>query len=502
LDVIDKMERSFKMRQVSPWMLVSRGFARTTSLIVFLYASFFSIHLNGQRTRIHAVSDLGHQFSFYADGRFHTQYLPGQPKAVCWGALYNYDFSNVNLLILLGCEEQLSYTSKDIDVIKQFLFQGGGVLILSSALSVEQSKLAEVFGVHFKSKAMKPFQGVVKQISSRIEGEADWMHFDDPSQWQELIKDANLRPILARRKVGLGNLLIGARGLAGRNPNAQDKINAAWWKPLLLLTAADKKIDSQKSFGRLGFPEMEYIENLDGIKLCYHEYLKPYAEAMAKIYQRTKPIIHKRMGVPLYPGMAGTIGLLATGGGGFSSGSTLGLGVFWGGFPGREDSMIELITHETVHSWVLPFNEIWNEPIATYVGNLVMMDMGYEQEGLRRIDRQISRGLRLDSTMKLYDQNGRTFDGNIPDLEGVDAKDMLWGKTFWLFEQLRKENPDVIADYFRAKRKLALPSELKYYDVNATVAVISVAMGRDMFTWFRDHGFDVNKLDSKIKVDL
>ncbi len=39
--------------------------------------------------------------------------------------------------------------------------------------------------------------------------------------------------------------------------------------------------------------------------------------------------------------------------------------------------MIELITHETVHSWVLPFNEIWNEPIATYVGNLVMMDMGY-----------------------------------------------------------------------------------------------------------------------------
>ena len=39
--------------------------------------------------------------------------------------------------------------------------------------------------------------------------------------------------------------------------------------------------------------------------------------------------------------------------------------------------MIEFITHESVHSWVLPFPEVWNEPIATYVGNLVMIDMGH-----------------------------------------------------------------------------------------------------------------------------
>ena len=44
--------------------------------------------------RVHAVSDIGHQFTFYADGRFHTQYLPGMPRAMSWGALYNYDFSN------------------------------------------------------------------------------------------------------------------------------------------------------------------------------------------------------------------------------------------------------------------------------------------------------------------------------------------------------------------------------------------------------------------------
>jgi hypothetical protein len=79
---------------------------------------------------------------------------------------------------------------------------------------------------------------------------------------------------------------------------------------------------------------------------------------------------------------------------------------------------------------------------------------------------------------------------------------MHWGKTFWIFEQLRKENPDVLADYFRAKRKLAIPGQLKKYDTNATVAVMSVAMGRDMFPWFREHGFDVNRKDSPIKLDL
>ena len=47
-----------------------------------------------QAIRIHAVSHLGHQFSFYADGRFHRQYLSGQPVAMNWGSLYRYDFSD------------------------------------------------------------------------------------------------------------------------------------------------------------------------------------------------------------------------------------------------------------------------------------------------------------------------------------------------------------------------------------------------------------------------
>ena len=56
----------------------------------------------------------------------------------------------------------------------------------------------------------------------------------------------------------------------------------------------------------------------------YNDYMKPYASAMTDIAQRCIPVIEKRMGVPLAPGMGSKIALLATGGGGFSSGGMVG----------------------------------------------------------------------------------------------------------------------------------------------------------------------------------
>ena len=37
---------------------------------------------------VHAVTDLAHEFTFYADHRFHSQYLPGQKGETNWCNLY------------------------------------------------------------------------------------------------------------------------------------------------------------------------------------------------------------------------------------------------------------------------------------------------------------------------------------------------------------------------------------------------------------------------------
>lgn len=455
--------------------------------------------LAADRTPVHAVVDLGHQFTFYADGRFHTQYLPQQPLATSWGSLFNFDFSNANLLILLGCDSHLKYLPADLKAITGFLEQGGGVVLLGSSADEPQNALARSFGCSFAKPAEKPLKSVAHEITGEIAGGGDVLNLQETNLWRLLVVDAQGNPVLARRNIGKGTLLVGARGLAGQNPDAKDNINAAWWQPLLVDLASGKRVDPAQPFRSRGFGELEYTENLGSIVLHYSDYLKPYAKSMADIYMRCRPVIEKRMGVPLSEGMASEIGLLATGGGGFSSGRSLGLAVFWGDFPAREDGMIEFITHESVHSWVLPFPEIWNEPIATYVGNLVMIDMGHEAEALKRIEATIRRASAIDPTMKLYDLDGKG-PATARKLSGGEANNIHWGKTFWIFEQLRKDNPQVVSLYFQAKRRLATPDRVKRYDANVTVALLSIALKRDLFPWFNEHGIEVDPAKSPIPV--
>ncbi len=450
---------------------------------------------------VHAVVDMGHEFTFYGDGRFHRQYLPDQPAVTSWGSLFNFDFANANLLILLGCEPHLRYWPEDIDAINTFLNDGGGVVVLGAAGKGPQNELARTFGCAFDQPAKKPLKAVQAAIPGDITGGGSTLKLRQPKNWEVLIADADGRPVLARRTIGRGTLLVGARGLVGQQPDARDDINASWWKPLLAVAAAGKQVNSSQPFRSRGISQLDHTEKLDSLLLHYSDYLQPYAKSMADIYQRCVPVIEKRMGVPLSAGMASEIGLLATGGGGFSSGQMLGLAVFWGGFPEREDSMIEFITHESVHSWVLPFAEVWNEPIATYVGNLVMIDMGYREEAERRIKGTIERASRIDPSMKLYDLSGNSPTG-ARKLTGGEANNMHWGKTYWILEQLRKDNPQVVADYFQAKRRLAKPDAIKRYDMSSTVAVLSITMKRDLFPWFKEHGFAVDSAQSSIPLKL
>jgi hypothetical protein len=88
-----------------------------------------------------------------------------------------------------------------------------------------------------------------------------------------------------------------------------------------------------------------------------------------------------------------------------------------------------------------------------------LMAMGYKDEAMRRIKGMIERASRIDATLKLYDLDGTSHSGT-PKLEGGKANDMHWGKAFWVLEQLRAQEPEVLARYFRAKRQLAKPGAL------------------------------------------
>jgi hypothetical protein len=154
--------------------------------------------------------------------------------------------------------------------------------------------------------------------------------------------------------------------------------------------------------------------------------------------------------------------------------------------------MVELISHESTHSWVHPFTEpMWNEGIATYVGILVGRKLGLEADA--------------DSTLEGWIKDAKRYDADMTKSDLANGKDVphvvRMAKPMWIFEQLRKEKPDIVARYFQTKRKLATPDKIKRYTADDSVAVLSTAMGRDLFPWFRSLGITVDRSKAQIEME-
>lgn len=66
------------------------------------------------------------------------------------------------------------------------------------------------------------------------------------------------------------------------------------------------------------------------------------------------------------------------------------------------------------------------------------------------------------------------------------------GMPVYVFEELRKEKPNIVADYFKLKRKLVSREKSKKFTRDASVALLSKAAGRDLFKWFNELGITVS----------
>ena len=445
---------------------------------------------------IHSVVDISHEFSFYFDGRFAKNYLSGKGNASVqnWGTLYKFDFDTVNLVVLQSGASSCQYTPKDIAAIKAFLQSGGGVIVLGDYSLFRDEKtytlnaLAEAFGAEFVNKgAKKPVAGLgdlkgkaIKSYGGKV------ISLAGARTWDVLIQDAAGQVVTARTKVGKGKLLLTTRGISGRQPNAKDPINAEWLSPLLADLASGKKVDPKR---RPKHHRAENTINRGGLEIRYSDYMQPMADEIFKMYLICRPMQENILGVPPSEGMLASLLLLPTGGGGFSGGRTIGLGIWWGGFPQKKYGMVELLGHESTHSWVHPFTEpLWNEGIATYVGIQLGRELGYKTEADKTLAGWIKGAKRHDPEMKKYDLAAGK---NIPHVVAM-------AKPMWIWEQLRKEKPDILARYFQAKRKLADPKTIKRYTAHDSVAVLSVAAGRDLFKWFQSLGISVDRSKATI----
>ena len=435
------------------------------------------------RVPVHSVCDISQEFSFYMDGRFHRQYLEGVAQdGRNWGSLHKLDFSNSNLLVLTAGDAHVPYTREAIAHVDEFVRGGGTVLLMADGAEPQPpgAAVAEHFGATLLTqRARAPLAVTTKRISSDVElSFRGGRTLDLGEDWEPLLADADGRAVLALRPLDKGWVLLGSRGLFGQKPDASDPINAEWVRPLLLQLTAARRIDPRRP-QRSTWAELE--RSVGPLTLEYHEGTARFADAIGAIYNEVRPELVAVTGVEPSPGMIKRLLILPTGGGGFSSGERIAIGAWWGGFPEKRYGMVELVSHEAGHSWVLPYAEpLWNEPIATWLGITVGKRLGLA-EAQQTLDRQLAAGRRLDPE----------FDSLDPLAEGA-ARDLVWGKSYFVFEELeRLHGPGAMARYFRTKRELLKPGRAGY-SMDDCVAVWSRAVGQDLFPWFRSLAFDVS----------
>lgn len=448
--------------------------------------------------KIHSVTDISHEFTFYFDGRFARNYLGENGiDARNWATLHKYDLDNVNLLILQSGASPCPYLPADTAEVQTFLAEGGGVVVLGDYALFHDEKqyrlneLTRQFGAEFvNSTASGKLSAAPELCAENVRSyRPKTIRLADPACWKVLINDANGQVVMALRTVGKGKLLVASRALCGNKPDASDPINEQWLKPLLQQLAANKPIDPNRP---LSAKMPENVETRSGLRIRYSDYMQPFADAVFELYQRCRPAMEHILGVGPSQDMLTGLILLPTGGGGFSSGRDIGIGVWWGGFPQKQYGMVELLGHEGTHSWVLPFAEpMWNEGIATYVGILLARQLGIGEEADRVLKCWIDSARRLDPDMTKYDIAA----GKVP-------HEVAMAKPMWIFEQLRQEKPDILAQYFQTKRRLIDPVAKKQYTADDCVAVLSIAMGRDLFGWFRSLGISVDRARTTVAMEL
>jgi len=434
---------------------------------------------------IHSVCDLSQEFSFYMDGRFHSQYLKEVGRdARNWGSLHRLDLANVNLLILTAGDAHVPYSAESLAHVEEFVRGGCAVLLMADGNEPMPPgvALAARFGAKLTTTRAQSPLAATRSLAGLEDGAEIVFRggtaLELGAGWQTRIHDADGRPVLACRALEKGWILIGSRGLFGQSPDASDPINASWITPLLVNCAAAKHVDPKQPHSSTW---AEHARAVGPLTLEYHDGTARFADRIAEEFALVRPHLAEITGVEPVDGMIQRLLILPTGGGGFSSGERIAIGAWWGGYPEQRYPMVELLAHEAGHSWVLPHPEpLWNEPIATYMGILTGRRLGMP-EAQRTLEQQIAAGRHHDPDFDRLDP----FAADAP-------RDLVWGKSFFIFEELeRRHGPGAFAKYFRAKRA-CVAADRAAYTMDDCVAVWSRAVATDLFPWFRSLAFDVN----------
>ncbi len=457
------------------------------------------------RRQLHVLNDVTHVYNFFLawNSQIGRAYLPkkGQFSTANHRTIRPIDFEPFNVFWMpFGNNRDLPYLPGDAEHVEKFVRRDGGGVFLYEAYNGRNMDMvhANAFLAHFgvrltTDKITKPIKATDHELAKGIEIKyfrgGHVPRLDRPEDWEVLFTDAAGKPLVAVRPLGKGRLVASGINLLNKPRKTPDgkraeAANLEIIQRLLEWASANKRVPPAQKMPFKLPPEKKLA--LETITVWHSAYMQPYAEKIGKIYEALRPHMEAWMGVPLAVGKARLDAhLLATGGGGWSVGHTIGLGAFWGGFPEKASGMIGLIGHELNHSWVLPHSErLGNEGIAIYAGFKMGILMGHK-EAQARLAKKVEQ-IRAHKHFKDFDPLQPLTDEVRKKCGGVcNGKYMV---ILWDLEA--KYGQDIVAKYFRLKRKF-VPAKGYRFTCHDSAWLYSKAAGEDVFAYLQSIGVGV-----------
>jgi len=379
-------------------------------------------------------------------------------------------------------------------LIQGYVNHGGGLLLVGKGWAWQNiaphspneaypvDYIASFFGIQFTTAtAAKPYTVLPHEITTGVSD------FDNgtsaagilllPSGAEVLVKDGQGRPILGALRYGNGRVVALAENdcLAPQLPGTPRNVlllqNALSW-----LKAGMAAQNTGMAIPYRIYPERSLT--LGGATLLYAASLGTRAQFLLTRFPTVYGALRGLMGTELTRLIR--VVALASGGGGYSGGNEIGVGVL-----ASDYYTLAVLAHELTHSWVLPgYEELWmGEGWASLAAIRVTTGMGYESNA--RAERAS-----FDGSFRQVDPTGTQLDLSTSSHAyepGYPPGPAYMGKCMWVIETLENQfRKDLMKRYVRLKRKYLTEGTTMFTD--RTVYFLSLAAGYDLYAYFQRIG--------------
>ncbi|WOH36602.1 hypothetical protein RI844_14655 [Thalassotalea fonticola] len=485
---------------------------------LMLLSSVAVIPAKASEQQINMINDVSHHYSFfyawknpnsfggkygYVDWNNNQQFIQSQ------ATISTINLTDINLFnVLLGANQDLLYTAKDVAHLNKYLTAGGGLFLVNTAIMQESPNaraLLQEYGVAIAKEMSNgrifSADGEEYEISKQV----NLLALDDKYEWEVLAADESDNPVIATREQGKGHVTVSSfspfKRIQTKGKQLADDFrfpNYELMQPIFKQTASGKTVKKEINLDSI---PTDKVKDMGSFQIRYTDYSAHIVEKVLKDYNVIYPELEKYMGVPMAAGHGEgeifAIDLLATGGGGVSYGKRIGISMF-------KDNYFGILGHELTHSWVLPHGEpLSGEGIAIHVGSktqaLASKKIGYEKGvkiGSTTLTNRISKAVKAEG-FKQWDPI------NMSAKEGISfGKTITHGKYLYIIDHFETTyGEDVVARYFQLKRKLVPATEFNFTG-HDSVWLWSKATGEDQFTYFQKLGIAADKAKVAIPAAL